>query len=93
MVAKGSKQKEMKQVIEKPTIISVSGFFAKKDIAEIMKFLMKIQKKVNPKNEDDKIFFIWVSNHMYSDEEVRKLIRENFKDKKIIEVDKIGIGG
>lgn len=78
---------------KEPTVISVSGFFSKEQIAKILKFLFKIQKKVNPKNEKNKVFLIWVSNNMYSDDEVRKTIRDNFKDTRIIEPDKRGIGG
>lgn len=70
----------------KDTIISIRGLFTKKQIAKILRFLWKIQKKVNPKFVKEKYFIIWVSNDEYSDEEVRKLVRENFKDIKVIDL-------
>lgn len=67
----------------KETTISTRGLLSKEDIAEIVRFLWKIQKRTNPERDKTKYFLIWISNDEYSDEEVRQLIKDNFKDIKV----------
>ena len=71
----------------KETTISLKGLLSKEDIAKIVKLFWRIQKKINPKKEESKLFIIYISNDEYSDEEVRQLIKENFKDTKVNIVD------
>lgn len=68
------------------TKICIVGEFTKEQLAELIRKLAEIQKKINPKNKIEKQFLIWISNDAYSDDEVRKLIRKNFKDFKVTDL-------
>lgn len=59
------------------------GEFTKEQLGKLVKKFWEIQKEANPENDENKKFLIWVSNDVFTDEEVRTIIKENFKDGKV----------
>jgi hypothetical protein len=72
--------------MEKKTKIYVIGDFTKEQLSRLIKEIWKIQKEVNPKNKKDKMFLIWVSNDVFTDAEIREMIKNNFKDIKVLDL-------
>ena len=73
------------------TKVTVWGEFTKEQLARLVRLIFEMQKEINPKGtkeEDIEWFMLHISNDIFSDAEVRKIIRKNFKDAKITELDK-----
>jgi len=72
------------------TKLTVLGEFTKEQLARLVRLIFEMQKEINPKGakeEDIEWFMLHISNDVYTDAEVRKIIRENFKDAKITDLD------
>jgi hypothetical protein len=72
--------------MEKKTKIYIIGEFTKKQLSKFMRELWKIQKEVNPKSKKDKMFLVWISNDVFTDAEVREVIKDNFKDISVLDL-------
>lgn len=72
------------------TTLTVWGEFTKEQLARLVRLIFEMQKEINPKGtkeEDIQWFLLHISNDIYSDKEVRNIIKENFKDAKITDLD------
>jgi len=64
------------------TTIIIKGKMTKECIADIVHYALKVQKKYMKKGEKG-IIAMHVSNNVYSDAEVQKVLREKFGDKNV----------